>query len=52
MYYLRTKPAVNALQFTVNKSLLRPFAIEEVREKSNTVMESKEDDDTCRMCSS
>ncbi|XP_008218010.1 ribonucleoside-diphosphate reductase large subunit isoform X1 [Nasonia vitripennis] len=48
MYYLRTKPAANALQFTVNKSLLRPHATEEVKEKSNTIMENKED--ACMMC--
>ncbi|XP_014238595.1 ribonucleoside-diphosphate reductase large subunit [Trichogramma pretiosum] len=67
MYYLRTKPAANALQFTVDKSKLktetpsknqsitengnRSFKQEEEEEEDAALVCSRENGDACMMCS-
>ncbi|CAN8006576.1 unnamed protein product [Ixodes hexagonus] len=45
MYYLRTKPAANAIQFTVDKTALRK------KEQMNAVTCSLKNKDDCLMCS-
>lgn len=63
MYYLRTKPAANALQFTVDKSKLKNKNVSAVG-ITNSVVEkkveneeemkmvcSRENGDACMMCS-
>lgn len=45
MYYLRTKPAANAIQFTVDKTALRK------KEQMNAVTCSLKNKDECVMCS-
>ncbi|KAL3042440.1 hypothetical protein OYC64_020388 [Pagothenia borchgrevinki] len=58
MYYLRTKPAANPIQFTLNKEKLREAQAskseeEEVREKNMAAMVcSLENKDDCLMCGS
>ena len=58
MYYLRTKSAVNAIQFTVSKKKdeLPAGAIEEKpltgEELKEMILKSKEDPDDCLMCGS
>lgn len=58
MYYLRTKSAVNAIQFTVSKKKAelpagaveeKPLTGEELKEM---ILKSKEDPDDCLMCGS
>jgi len=52
MYYLRTKSAVNATQFTVSnvkKEEEMPLTPEELRQ---LIMQSKENPDDCEMCGS
>lgn len=52
MYYLRTKSAVNATQFTVSnvkKEEEKPLTPEELRQM---IMQSKENPDDCEMCGS
>jgi len=44
MYYLRTKPAVNAIQFTVDKTALK-------EENLAGMVCSLENKDECMMCS-
>ena len=61
MYYLRTKPAANALQFTVDKSKLQNVTpvkngnIEKngvVKEEEDAMLVcSRENGDACMMCS-
>jgi len=46
MYYLRTKPAVNAIQFTVDKTKLKSR-----EEKEAALVCSRENKDECLMCS-
>lgn len=56
MYYLRTKPAANAIQFTVDKSKLKSSSnsndIIEQNEKGTlqSVVCSIENKDECLMC--
>ncbi|MDX1829723.1 MAG: ribonucleoside-diphosphate reductase subunit alpha [Lutibacter sp.] len=52
MYYLRTKSAVNAIQFTVSKSKKeedKPLTPEELKE---LILKSKDNPDDCLMCGS
>jgi ribonucleoside-diphosphate reductase alpha chain len=52
MYYLRTKSAVNATQFTVSnvkKEEEKPLSPEELRQ---LILQSKENPDDCEMCGS
>jgi ribonucleoside-diphosphate reductase alpha chain len=52
MYYLRTKSAVNATQFTVSnvkKEEEKPLTPEELRQM---ILQSKENPDDCEMCGS
>lgn len=55
MYYLRTKPAVNAVQFTVDKNALK--AGQQVKENTETELQKKmsslstQEDEGCLMCS-
>jgi ribonucleoside-diphosphate reductase alpha chain len=52
MYYLRTKSAVNAIQFTVskdNKEKEKPLTPEELK---NLILQSKDNPDDCLMCGS
>jgi ribonucleoside-diphosphate reductase alpha chain len=43
MYYLRTKPATNAIQFTVDQELLKSTIKEEVKEEMKEEIEIKKD---------
>jgi len=59
MYYLRTKSAVNAIQFTVSKKTEEVSGVASVEEKPLTgeelkemVLKSREDPDDCLMCGS
>lgn len=55
MYYLRTKPAANPIQFTLNKEKLRERekASEEEKERNKAAMVcSLENRDECMMCGS
>jgi len=60
MYYLRTRPAANAIQFTVDKSRLRQHNQKSVDEASDAVakqteamlMCSLQNRESCVMCSS
>ena len=66
MYYLRTKPAVNAIQFTVDKSKLKkatedeaspikngtPDRKEEQRRNLEAMVCSLQNKDDCLMCGS
>lgn len=58
MYYLRTKPAANPIQFTLNKEKLKEAqttrsAEEELRELNNAAMVcSLANKDECLMCGS
>ncbi len=59
MYYLRTKSAVNAIQFTVSKKTEESSGVDSVEEKPLTgeelkemVLKSREDPDDCLMCGS
>ncbi|NWU93910.1 RIR1 reductase, partial [Upupa epops] len=57
MYYLRTKPAANPIQFTLNKEKLRerekPSKEEEEKERNKAAMVcSLENRDECLMCGS
>jgi ribonucleoside-diphosphate reductase alpha chain len=59
MYYLRTKSAVNAIQFTVSKKTEEISGVASVEEKPLTgeelkemVLKSREDPDDCLMCGS
>ena len=59
MYYLRTKSAVNAIQFTVSKKTEELSGVASVEEKPLTgeelkemVLKSREDPDDCEMCGS
>lgn len=55
MYYLRTKPAANPIQFTLNKEKLRERekASEEEKERNKAAMVcSLENHDECMMCGS
>lgn len=52
MYYLRTKSAVNATQFTVSKKKIEeetPLTPDELRQ---LILQSKENPDDCEMCGS
>ena len=59
MYYLRTKPAANALQFTVDKSKLKANNSltngnqlkEDVEEEDPVLVCSRQNGDACMMCS-
>jgi ribonucleoside-diphosphate reductase subunit M1 len=64
MYYLRTKPAANALQFTVDKSKLKNVALlsngkdekngmttQEEEEEDPVLVCSRENREACMMCS-
>lgn len=49
MYYLRTRPGVDAVQFTVDKSRLKE---REARELAEKMLEcSLSNPETCAMCS-
>ena len=54
MYYLRTKPAASAIQFTVDKTALKET--EKTEGGNNTNMDamvcSLENPDSCTMCGS
>lgn len=55
MYYLRTKPAANPIQFTLNKEKLKEKSSREEEEKErNTaaMLCSLENRDECLMCGS
>lgn len=58
MYYLRTKPAANPIQFTLNKEKLKEAqepvkASEEIKERNMAAMVcSLENRDDCLMCGS
>ncbi|NXD31003.1 RIR1 reductase, partial [Spelaeornis formosus] len=55
MYYLRTKPAANPIQFTLNKEKLREKASREEEEKERNkaaMVCSLENRDECLMCGS
>ncbi len=59
MYYLRTKSAVNAIQFTISKKTEELSGLASVEEKSITgeelkemVVKSRENPDDCLMCGS
>lgn len=57
MYYLRTKPAANPIQFTLNKEKLKEAPIkaseEEVKERNMAAMVcSLQNRDECLMCGS
>ena len=66
MYYLRSRPAVDAVQFTVDKNALKPTSTCENRPASASIKEEKEnppkasasryitdeeDSEGCLMCS-
>lgn len=58
MYYLRTKPAANPIQFTLNKEKLKAAQEtksneEEIKERNKAAMVcSLENREECLMCSS
>jgi len=60
MYYLRTRPAANAIQFTVDKSRLRQLSRKPTDEVDDSVskqteamlMCSLQNKENCLMCSS
>jgi len=60
MYYLRTRPAANAIQFTVDKSRLRQLNVkrddeagDEVSKQADAMMMcSLQNKENCVMCSS
>lgn len=58
MYYLRTKPAANPIQFTLNKEKLKEeqptkTSEEEIKERNTAAMVcSLENRDECLMCGS
>lgn len=57
MYYLRTKPAANPIQFTLNKEKLKVAeetdSTEEIKERNKAAMVcSLENRDECLMCGS
>lgn len=58
MYYLRTKPAANPIQFTLNKEKLKvgqdnQSSEEEIKKKNKAAMVcSLENRDECLMCGS
>ncbi len=60
MYYLRTKPAASAIQFTVDKSLLKKSnevngtasAKEDERRNREAMVCSLQNKDDCLMCGS
>lgn len=58
MYYLRTKPAANPIQFTLNKEKLKEVqpakaSEQEIRERNKAAMVcSLENRDECLMCGS
>ena len=53
MYYLRTKPATQAIQFTVDKSKLTSKAETKSKEEDNmaAIVCSIDNKDACVMCS-
>lgn len=51
MYYLRTKPATNALQFTVDKQKLKANTTSVDDEKSKVDAEIKEEEEARMVCS-
>ncbi|CAH1777627.1 unnamed protein product [Owenia fusiformis] len=51
MYYLRTKPAANAIQFTVDKSKLKVKAESESKKNEEAMVCSLQNKDECLMCS-
>lgn len=58
MYYLRTKPAANPIQFTLNKEKLKEVQAtkaseQEIKERNTAAMVcSLENRDECLMCGS
>lgn len=58
MYYLRTKPAANPIQFTLNKEKLKEAqpatsSEQEIKERNTAAMVcSLENKDECLMCGS
>lgn len=55
MYYLRTKPAANPIQFTLNKEKLKEKTSKEEEEKERNTAAmvcSLENRDECLMCGS
>lgn len=48
MYYLRTKPAANALQFTVDKSKLRNVSTTTANQSLNSENENNDEFDTSK----
>jgi len=57
MYYLRTKPAANALQFTVDKTMLQNTSLQKNATAESEDLEaafvcSRENGDACMACSS
>jgi len=52
MYYLRTKSAVNAIQFTVSNEKKQEEAPLTAEELKSLILKSKENPDDCLMCGS
>ena len=55
MYYLRTRPAADAIKFTVDQAALKAEretdAVEELEQNMAAMMCSLENKDACLMCS-
>ena len=51
MYYLRTKAAAAAIQFTVDKSKLKKLTPEEIEQQEAAMVCSLTNRDACTMCS-
>lgn len=51
MYYLRTRPAAQAIQFTVDQEALKKKKLEEVRRNEEAMACSLQNKEACTMCS-
>ena len=51
MYYLRTRPAAQAIQFTVDQEALKDKSPEEIRQEEDALACSLQNKEACLMCS-
>lgn len=51
MYYLRTRPAAQAIQFTVDQEALKDKGPEEIRQEEDALACSLQNKEACLMCS-
>jgi hypothetical protein len=51
MYYLRSRPAAQAIQFTVDQEALKKTSEEEVKQNEEAIACSLQNKDACVMCS-